>query len=472
MTEIFRQRNASRIVGTSLLIMLGLVVASILLLLQKNEVFRKSTIYYLEAEQSQLRGLRKSMDVRILGEPVGTVKDVAYVGSSNKVQLELEVKVPDDDRKNIIWENSRIVVARAFGIGEPYLEIERGVDMLGAIVSNTTERDFVRLRSQGALSRGVKIERLVAGSPAEKSRLSPGEYITSFNGMEIDGISDLTEAMRVVAPGDAIRLKIHGREQPVEAIAALVEPKRLEEGGTIIQFEPEEDAFQNLADKISLVQESIANVETNFVDTLDKTESDIDNSLKPTIQQYMMTGKSIENTSDRLRNETLKKIDSAVGTIDQSSETFGTEVKSVSDRVKKLFDEKADPAIESFGVAATKLGQTSDSLRKTTETVGKDAEKMIKELDAAAKTLNELLNQSRTIVDALESEAKSLPGTVSGINRTVDKADTVIDGISNHWLVRRSVDRSKAKKGQPTSRQTQPATTRRTGPIRKMFRGN
>ena len=78
MNEIFRQRNAPRIVGISIFIMFLLMTGAVLLFLQRNGVFNKRNVYLLEANQTQLRGLHKSMDIRILGESVGTVTNMAY----------------------------------------------------------------------------------------------------------------------------------------------------------------------------------------------------------------------------------------------------------------------------------------------------------------------------------------------------------------------------------------------------------
>ncbi|MGB7348062.1 MAG: PDZ domain-containing protein, partial [Pirellulaceae bacterium] len=459
MTEVFRQRNAQRIVGTSILILLSLAAATIVLLLHKNEFFSESNEYYLQADQAQLRGLRKSMDVRILGEPVGTVTDISYIGSSNKVLLTMKVKVHEDDAKNVIWENSQVVVARSFGIGEPYLEIERGIDLLGAIVSNLLDQEANVIQNQGAKARGVKIQRLVAGSPAEEAKLKEGDIITSFDGQPINNLGELYEQMSHVAQGSSFKIKIHGQEEPMELLARIVEPKRLEAGGTIIQFQPEPDRLKDLAKQVSQVQESIANVETSVVGTLGKTDTQIEDSLAPTISQYLRTGQSLEATSDKVREDTLEKFHESLARIDESTRVFNQRLDDIAGSFNGLVQERAGPAFDSFNSASKRLGSASDSLKDASDTIGTETTVAMKDLQRASQTLNDLLDQSREVIDVLQSEINQLPGTAAKINRAAGGANDVIDGAKDHWLLRRSVKRSADKK----------AGIQKTGPIRSLL---
>ncbi|QDT09187.1 PDZ domain-containing protein [Planctomycetes bacterium K23_9] len=466
MTEVFRQRNAQRIVGTSILLLLIVAAATILLLLHKNEFFSESNEYYLQADQSQLRGLRKSMDVRILGEPVGTVNDISYVGSSNEVRLTMQVKVHEDDTKNVIWENSQIVVARSFGIGEPYLEIERGIDLLGAIVSNLLDQEANAIRTAGAKARGVKIQRLVEGSPAQQAELKKGDIITSFNGAPVNNLGELYDYMSRVARGSQLFVGIHGREYPVAVTAKLVEPKRLEAGGTIIQFQPEPDRLEELTSKLSLVQESIANVESSMVDTLGETNKNMTDSLVPTLNQFMKTGESLEKTSDDVRDKTLKRVGETLARIDESTRVFNDKLDQIAQSFNGLVDERAGPAFDSFNQASEQFGEASSSLKETSDTIGTETTVAMKDLQKAAQTLNEVLDQSREVVDVLQSEVNQLPGTAAKINRAagqanmaINGANDVIDGVKDHWLIRRSVKRNQEKK----------AGVKRTGPLRSLF---
>ena len=466
MSEIFRQRNAPRIVGISIFIMFLLMVGAVLLLLQKNGAFSKRFVYYLEADQTQLRGLHKSMDVRILGESVGTVTDMAYVGSSDRVRLTLKLQAPDEPGRNAVWENSRIVVSRSLGIGSAYLEIERGTDILGAIVSNGTERDVARMRTEGEDSRGVKIEKLIKNSPAENAALTAGQIVTRFNSTRLNGIRVLYDAMGQVTQGDEIELKIFGQLEPVKLIAEIVEPDRLADGGLIFQFQPEFDSVQLVADRLAQVQESISAVERNVVATLKKTNLEIDSDLKPTIAQYMKTGMSIESTSDTLRTETLGKFAETLDEVHQSASAFTSQIESFGTMLTELAENQIGPAVENFSNASTQLGQTSIELKKATEQASKNTSDLIGDLRKTTSNLDGLLKQSSEVVASVASETRDLPGTVQGINQAVDKADTLIDGVSNHWLLRRSVNKNKEIEELPTN-----TSNRRVRPFRGLFKG-
>jgi ABC-type transporter Mla subunit MlaD len=459
MTEVFRQRNAQRIVGSSILLLLILAAVTIVMLLHKNEFFSESNDYFLQADQSQLRGLRKSMDVRILGEPVGAVTDISYVGSSNEVRLTMQVKVHEDDTKNVIWENSQVVVARSFGIGEPYLEIERGVDLLGAIVSNLLDQEANALRIKPGMGRGVKIQRLVAGSPAENVGLKPGQIITGLNNQPVNNLGELYSIMSRVAVDSQLDIEIYGEEDLTSVVAQLVEPKRLESGGTIIQFQPEPDRLEELTQRLALVQESIANVEKSTVSTLDSTDDKMANTLVPTLQQFLKTGQSFEATSDRVRDETLRRVNESLASIDESTRVFNERLDDITKSFQTLVEDRAGPAFDEFGQASRNLGDASSSLEQTSDSIGEETTVAMKDLQSAAKTLNTLLDQSREVVDVLQSEVNQLPGTAAKINRAAGGANEVIDGAKEHWLLRNAVKRSNDKK----------AGIKKTGPIRALF---
>lgn len=451
MNEIFRQRNAPRIVGISIFIMFLLMTGAVLLFLQRNGVFNKRNVYFLEANQTQLRGLHKSMDIRILGESVGTVTNMAYVGSSDRVRLTLTLQAPDELGRNAVWENSRIVISRSLGIGSAYLEIERGTDILGAVVSNTTERDVARMRTEGEKSSGVKIEKLIQDSPAQKAALTAGQIVTQFNSSPLNGIRDLYDAMARVSAGDEIELKIFGEREPVRLIAEPVEPNRLDDGGLIFQFQPEFDTVQFVADRMAQVQESISAMEQNVVATLQKTNVEIDSDLKPTIAQYLETGKSIQSTSDTLRMDTLGRFADTLDEVDRSAVAFTNQIESIGKQLTELSENQIVPAVKSFSNASTALGETSVEMKKATAQASKDTSDLIGDMRTTTSNLNKLVEQSAVVVEAVASETRDLPGTVQGVNQAVDKADTLIDGVSNHWLLRRSINKSRELKGQPAN---------------------
>ena len=260
-------------------------------------------------------------------------------------------------------------------------------------------------------------------------------------------------------------MKIFGELEPVKLIAERVEPNRLADGGLIWQFQPEFDSVQFLADRLAQVQESIAAVEQNIVSTLQKTNTEIDSDLKPTIAQYMKTGVSIQSTSDKLRTETLGRFAGTLDEVDQSALAFTNQIESLGKLLTELTENQIGPAVENFSNASSELGQTSVELKKATEQASKNTNDLIGDLRTTTTNMNGLLEQSATVVDAVASETRDLPGTVRGINQAVDKADTLIDGVSIHWLLRRSVDKSKELKGQPSN-----TAAKRGRPLRGLFK--
>lgn len=59
-----------------------------------------------------------------------------------------------------------------------------------------------------ASPKGALVAELVAGGPAEKSGLQPGDIVTSINGMKVDDASDLTRNVAASKTGDTLRLEV------------------------------------------------------------------------------------------------------------------------------------------------------------------------------------------------------------------------------------------------------------------------
>ena len=74
MNEPFRIRHARPIVITSTLAILSVV--ALIALVRYNRANTTKNVYLIYADQEQVRGIKKSMDVKILGEPVGVVDSV------------------------------------------------------------------------------------------------------------------------------------------------------------------------------------------------------------------------------------------------------------------------------------------------------------------------------------------------------------------------------------------------------------
>lgn len=485
MSEIFRHRNAHRIVGVSILAIVILAAFTIVSLLHRNEAFSQKDTYFLQSNQTQLRGLHKAMAVRVLGETIGTVTDVSYVNQSSEVRLTMEVKASQVDRKNTVWENSRIIVGRSFGIGQPYLEIERGNDILGAIVSNLLEREAQAVRIQGNGSqavrgRGVRIRKVVKDSPAEVAGLKIDDIIISFDGVPVDSLSGMYEIMSLVSQGDTVEIGIHGRDGVVKVMTGPVVAQRLKSGGTIIQFQEEENSLEGLAGKLEEVQESISSVETSLVETLTITNQQMESSLVPALQQFLKTNRSIELTSDVLREDTIERANlvlnqatTTLSNIDSSSKKLNESVDKIAGDFDTFLVDRAGPSFDRFGDASDSFKEAAKNMDATVQGVGTDASDAMAQWTVASQRLNDLLAQSQDVVASIEEETKDLPGTIQRVNeavistqkaaegarRVASSTQRVVDGVGEHVLLRRAVKRSDAKKAGKSS----------SGPIRRFF---
>ena len=117
MREPFRIRHARPIVISLTLGILG--IFSAVALVRYTRATESKLTYVIQAEQTQLRGLRKAMDVKILGEPVGVVTDVRYHDDHpSNVEVLFTVK---ESQRNKIFANSRVIVARTMAVGTAYL---------------------------------------------------------------------------------------------------------------------------------------------------------------------------------------------------------------------------------------------------------------------------------------------------------------------------------------------------------------
>lgn len=460
MNEPFRIRHARPIVITTTLAILSLF--GVIALVRYTRAKTAKNSYLIQADQAQLRGLRKSMDVKILGEPVGLVTDVRY-RDDHPSHVEVEFTV-DNPSKNKILANSRVVVARTMAVGAPYLEIERTTDFLGLIVRNL---GFDEVTQSG--NAGVRIVEIASGSPASlfEDRLL-GKVITSLDDIPVEDVRSYYKLMNEIVPGSKVPLTLLGAAEPIVLDAELVMTHRTLTNGTVVQqFVPEENSVQTITEKLTLVQESIAEVEKSMVTSLTSTDGKVDKSVLPAFDSITKSSDAFREQTLVKANESIEKSKETLGNFDNTADTVTKRVSRVSKKVIDMVDESATPAFDSFNDAAESLETTSQRLRRTVDTVGEDTGKAIEKLTDAIVTLQEVLDKSRVVVDVLERESQDLPGTarringtMQNINGTVQKAQTTLDGINNHWLLRRSVKKAEAEKS---------GQAKTGGPLQKLF---
>lgn len=123
MNEPYRLRYANQIVGAFLLVVLLIGLVLTVLLLRSGDYFAKQNRYWFEIDQSQLDGLRRGIEVTMLGQRVGEVQSVQYVDATSRVRINLAIDAKQSDQ---IFESSILVPDRKFGVGTPMLSIRRG----------------------------------------------------------------------------------------------------------------------------------------------------------------------------------------------------------------------------------------------------------------------------------------------------------------------------------------------------------
>ncbi|MGH9157038.1 MAG: S1C family serine protease [Acidimicrobiales bacterium] len=76
------------------------------------------------------------------------------------------------------------------------------------------------------LSGGARVKTVAAGSPASQSGLTPGDVVTSLDGLPVRSLSGLKALLRAHRPGGMVSLSVLGRDGPRSVRVRLVERTR------------------------------------------------------------------------------------------------------------------------------------------------------------------------------------------------------------------------------------------------------
>ena len=222
MSEPFRLRYVNQIVGAVLLITLVLLLALGLYVIRGRDVFARSVDYQVAIPQEMISGLHRGSDVVILGDVIGRVDRIAYAPVGREILLDLKIKEPFRDQ---IRHDSQIQVRRKFGVGEPYLELIRGNDLLGVVASDVPAETVEQLDLDS--TDGALITQLVENGPAATAGLRVGDVIVSFDGVPIQNATDLSSIMAMTSPDAMVNLEYRhrlprGETRTVAAAAAAI----------------------------------------------------------------------------------------------------------------------------------------------------------------------------------------------------------------------------------------------------------
>ena len=69
--------------------------------------------------------------------------------------------------------------------------------------------------------RGVRLDGVVDGSPAARAGLREGDVIVGIDARDVDGLQGYADALRALAPGDTITVRLLRDGQPLSVQAQL-----------------------------------------------------------------------------------------------------------------------------------------------------------------------------------------------------------------------------------------------------------
>lgn len=106
-------------------------------------------------------------------------------------------------------------------------------------------------------TRGALVNDVLAGSPAEKAGLEPGDVIRSVDGIAIDDSSDLPPVIGSMAPGATAKLDILRNGKPIQRNVTLTRLDEADVPGNPRRVAPREPAAAKAENRLGLVGEDL-----------------------------------------------------------------------------------------------------------------------------------------------------------------------------------------------------------------------
>ena len=185
-------------------------------------------------------------------ENLGNAEEQARLAKSLKVQIDVlplaagkrneeEVLVERVDAPPIVEQGSRVPIRVLVRSHNPNIVIGRLTlrqitDKEGTVPITLDKKGElgVETRTAPGPNKGVRITRVVAGSPAGRSGLEPGEEITHLDGAAINDPTDLETELLKKKAGQAVKLTM--RRNPIRVVA-VKDPARLQKGLNPFSFD-------------------------------------------------------------------------------------------------------------------------------------------------------------------------------------------------------------------------------------------
>ncbi len=106
-------------------------------------------------------------------------------------------------------------------------------------------------------TRGALVNDVMAGSPAEKAGIEPGDVIRSVDGIAIDDSSDLPPVIGAMAPGATAKLDILRNGKPIQRNVTLTRLDETGVAGNPRRIAPREPAAAKAENRLGLIGEDL-----------------------------------------------------------------------------------------------------------------------------------------------------------------------------------------------------------------------
>ncbi|MEM0926222.1 MAG: MlaD family protein, partial [Planctomycetota bacterium] len=316
-----------------------------ILFLRSGGYFKQQDAYFVEIDQSELEDLRQGASVLMLGQRIGEVKELGYVGDSRRVRIELAIN-PRYSRQ--IFDTSTITPDQKYGLGSPNLVIKRNADP-----------DTVSVP------------------------LPPGSTIVRFEVRE-DQISEVASEVKAVS--ESI-LKIQQRLDP--ALASIdaaadsvnstfqnrVDPATDETRAAAKEFSQTNRDLRPLASEtLAMIQDATLDLQKRVGELTQRIDSLVENDIRETLAD-------IRASADR--------INTAAGSVGTTSESIGENANDINRRVAE--------SLESLVSAAESVQRLSEETRDVVRIVRQEAN----DLPGTTNRVNDTVSDTQDLVDEI-----------------------------------------------------------------------
>lgn len=364
MNEPLRLRYANQIVGAFVLLLVALLLIFGIYLLRAKEFFAAVQVFELQIPQEKIDGLRVGTEVLFLGQRAGRIVGMEYRDDETGEQdIYIRIAIKDSYLARIT-PGSFLAIRRKFGVGEPYLEIQRP-------------------------------------AKGQKAATEPGKIFSSVQA-EVDRLEQLSEEIAAVR-------KVF---QNVEA-----------------QTVP---ALKNIQSLTQSTQDSIETKANPALEQINTTAQTVQSSVRGMQQDFHAVSQDVQASASSISNQ----FERAANSWDAASKSFQRTAETAHDVIDK-----------DMRTTLTSVQDTSKRIRDNTDVVTPQAVRALKQLEEAARAIEEATTDSRDVIDVIRAEAKELPGTTERFNYGVASLQEVADAAAQVWPLRKFT-----KNNEPTER--------------------